>query len=168
MGVVMSDVQSTGFTGTEVFMMHEMVILLDRLARVRVLDRHGVTYPEFLVALAIDELGRPSQNDVGKMLDLGKSLVSQRVSALLGKGLIEQHRVQTDRRQVELCLTKHGSAMLRQIYSELEDAGSPAFEALADRRPEFRLHLRVVLDELRRQVRAATASPDADTTNQAG
>jgi hypothetical protein len=82
--------KNSWFTETEVFLLHEIVARLDRLARRRVLDARGVSYPEFLVAMAVRELPEPTHGEVGELLDMSKSLVSQRVSALLAKGIVEQ------------------------------------------------------------------------------
>ena len=78
--------KNSWFTETEVFLLHEIVTRLDRLARKRVLDARGVSYPEFLVAMAVREMSEPTQREVGDLLDMSKSLLSQRVSALMAKG----------------------------------------------------------------------------------
>ena len=93
------------FTETEIFLLHEIVARLDRLARRRALDARDVSYPEFLVAMAVRELPEPTHGEVGELLDMSKSLVSQRVSTLLAKGIVEQRREQPDRRQARLALT---------------------------------------------------------------
>ena len=73
--------RNSWFTETEVFLLHEIVARLDRLARKRVLDAIGLSYAEFLVAMAVNEMERPTQGEVGELLDMSKSLVSQRVAA---------------------------------------------------------------------------------------
>jgi DNA-binding MarR family transcriptional regulator len=104
------------FTETEVFLLHEIVARLDRLARKRVLDAIGLSYAEFLVAMAVNEIDQPTQGEVGELLDMSKSLVSQRVSALLTKGLLVQNRDTENRRQVRLVLTPQGRLTLTRIY----------------------------------------------------
>ena len=69
-------------------MLNEIVTRLDRLARQHVLDAQGLSYPEFLVAMAVDELNEPTQVEVGDFLDMSKSLVSQRVADPDGARLI--------------------------------------------------------------------------------
>ena len=78
------------FIETEVFLLHEIVARLDRLARKRVLEAAGLSYAEFVLAMAVNELERPSQAEVGELLDMSKSLVSQRVSGLMAKGFLAQ------------------------------------------------------------------------------
>ena len=65
--------KNSWFTETEVFLLHEIVARLDRLARRRVLDARGVSYPEFLVAMAVRELPEPTHGEVGELLDISKS-----------------------------------------------------------------------------------------------
>ena len=104
--------RNSWFIETEVFLLHEVVARLDRLARRRVLDANGLTYAEFLLAMAVNELERPTQAEVGELLDMSKSLVSQRVGGLLAKGFIVQQRDAENRRQVRLDLTPAGRRTL--------------------------------------------------------
>jgi len=138
--------KNSWFTETEVFLLHEIVTRLDRLARERVLEASGVTYAEFLVAMAVNEMEQPTQAEVGELLDMSKSLVSQRVSALMAKKLLVQERDAENRRQVHLALTAKGKAILMRIYDELAGAAAPIFEVLGSSRAEFLQSLRRVRD----------------------
>jgi len=129
--------KNSWFTETEVFLLHEIVARLDRLARRRVLDARGVSYPEFLVAMAVRELPEPTHGEVGELLDMSKSLVSQRVSALLAKGIVEQRREQPDRRHVRLALTASGRETLEAIYREMAGNASTLFDRLGRSREPF-------------------------------
>lgn len=139
---------SSWFTETEVFLMHEIVARFDRLARRLVLDARGISYAEFLVAMAVREMGRPTQNEVCDLLDTSKSLVSQRVGALAAKGILVQHRDAGNRRQVRLELTPNGRETLETIYGELATHAAPAFEAMGDARPAFHTALLRLRDAL--------------------
>jgi DNA-binding MarR family transcriptional regulator len=136
------------FTQTEVFLLHEIVTRLDRLARKRVLDARGVSYPEFLIAMAVREMTRPTQGEIGELLDMSKSLVSQRVTTLMAKGLVVQQRDERNRRNVRLELTAPGEAALEEIYSELATKAARVFGALGAARAEFLTSLRVIQDAL--------------------
>ncbi len=136
------------FTQTEAFLLHEIVARLDRLARKRVLDARGVSYPEFLVAMAVREMTRPTHGEVGDLLDMSKSLVSQRVAGLLAKGLVMQQRDAQNRRQVRLELTEAGQAALQEIYLELASSASKIFDALGSSRPRFLQSLQLLRDAL--------------------
>jgi DNA-binding MarR family transcriptional regulator len=142
----MTDVQpvprKSWFTETEVFLLHEIVARLDRLARKRVLDATGLSYAEFLVAMAVNETEQPTQGEVGELLDMSKSLVSQRVSTLLTKGLLIQNRDTENRRQVRLVLTSKGRRVLGRIYEQLAGNATKIFDALGSSRGQFLESLR--------------------------
>ncbi len=148
------------FTQTEAYLLHEIVGRLDRLARKHVLDARGVSYGEFLVAMAVREMAQPTHGEVGAMLDMSKSLVSQRVGGLLAKGFIVQRRDAQNRRQVQLELTAPGQEALEQIYQELANNSSRLFDVLGASRPQF-------LQSLRRlkEVLIAVDLPDAENNN---
>lgn len=138
------------FTETEVFLLHEIVTRLDRLARSRVLEARGISYPEFLVAMAVRELAAPNHGDVGELLDMSKSLVSQRVASLMAKGVMVQNPDRENRRQMRLELTPAGRKLLEQVYRELADQASQLFDGLGAGRTRFRqalLHLCKTLAE---------------------
>ncbi len=140
--------KNSWFTETEVFLLHEIVARLDRLARRRVLDARDVSYPEFLVAMAVRELPEPTHGEVGELLDMSKSLVSQRVSSLLAKGIVEQRREQPDRRQARLALTASGRETLDAIYRDLAGNASTLFDRLGGSREPFRQTLARLRDAL--------------------
>ena len=55
-----STMKNSWFTQTEVFLLHEIVARFDRLAPRHVLEAKGISYPEFLVAMAVRELPQPN------------------------------------------------------------------------------------------------------------
>jgi DNA-binding MarR family transcriptional regulator len=134
------------FTETEVFLLHEIVARLDRLARRRVLDAAGLTYAEFVLAMAVNEMERPTQGEVGELLDMSKSLVSQRVGGLLAKGFLVQQRDAENRRQVRLDLTTTGRRALETVYEQLAGNAARIFDALGPSRPQFLQSLRRLRD----------------------
>ena len=136
------------FTQTEVFLLHEIVGRLDRIARQRVLEARRISYPEFLVAMAVRELSAPSHGEVGELLDMSKSLVSQRVTSLMCKGIVVQTRKQENRRQVQLELTASGRELLDQVYQQLAEQASTLFDLLGARRSRFRQALQQLRDAL--------------------
>jgi DNA-binding MarR family transcriptional regulator len=136
------------FTQTEVFLLHEIVTRLDRMARTRVLDSRGFTYAEFLVAMAINEMAQPTQGEVGELLDMSKSLVSQRVASLLAKGFVIQTRDSENRRQVRLVLTKTGRQALEGAYDQLAGNAETLLDVLGPARPQFLQSLRRLRDAI--------------------
>ena len=143
-----STTKNSWFTQTEVFLLHEIVARFDRLASRHVLEAKGISYPEFLVAMAVREMSQPTHGEVGKLLDMSKSLVSQRVGALLAKGFIVQRRDPKNRRQVHLALTKSGQQALGGIYKQLATGASTIFDVLGPKREPFLQSLRRLRDVL--------------------
>jgi DNA-binding MarR family transcriptional regulator len=140
--------RNSWFTETEVFLLHEIVARLDRLARKRVLDAIGLSYAEFVLAMAVNEMERPTQAEVGELLDMSKSLVSQRVSGLLAKGFLIQQRQPENRRQVRLELTATGRQALETIYEQLAGNAEQLFDVLRPSRPQFLQSLRRLRDAI--------------------
>ncbi|HMK71371.1 MAG TPA: MarR family winged helix-turn-helix transcriptional regulator [Xanthobacteraceae bacterium] len=140
--------KSSWFTQTEVFLLHEIVGRLDRFARKHVLEIKGISYGEFLVALAVREIAQPTHGEVGDFLDMSKSLVSQRVAGLLAKGFVVQRRDAQNRRQVRLALTAAGERALEKIYKELASNASNLFDVLGASRPQFVQSLHRLRDAL--------------------
>ncbi len=136
------------FTETEVFLLHEIVGRLDRIARTRVLEARGISYPEFLVAMAVRELTEPNHGDVGELLDMSKSLVSQRVASLVAKGMMVQNPDKENRRQMRLELTPSGRKLLEQVYRELAEQASQLFDVLGTGRTRFRQALQLLREAL--------------------
>ncbi len=141
--------KSTWFTETEVYLMHEIVGRLDRWAQKHVLDARGLSYGEFLIAVAVREMEQPTHGEVGERLDMSKSLVSQRVSTLLTKGIVTQHRDPQNRRQARLNLTARGEEALEKICQELADSASRVLDVLGSARPQFLASLRRLREVLR-------------------
>ena len=112
------------------------------------LQAKGISYPEFLVAMAVRELPQPTHGEVGKLLDMSKSLVSQRVGTLLAKRFIVQRRDPENRRQVRLALTKSGQQALEGVYEELATSASTIFDVLGPKRRQFLQSLRRLQDAL--------------------
>jgi len=138
--------RNSWFVETEVFLLHEIVARLDRLARKRVLDSVGLSYGEFVLAMAVNEMERPTQAEVGELLDMSKSLVSQRVGGLLAKDFIIQQRDAGNRRQVRLDLTPTGRRTLETIYAQLAGNAEKLFDVLGPTRPQFLQSLRRLRD----------------------
>ena len=75
------------------------------------LDKLGVTYPQYLVLLVLWERDGQGVKDIGAALDLDTGTLSPLLKRLEGLGFIERRRLSTDERRVEIHLTETGSAM---------------------------------------------------------
>lgn len=78
------------------------------------LERLGVTYPQYLVLLVLwDQDGR-GVREICTELDLDTGTLSPLLKRLEGLGLIERRRLTTDERRVEIHLTEEGSGLRSQ------------------------------------------------------
>jgi len=69
---------------------------------------HGITVAQCYCLLAVEQLGRPSQNEVAEWLCLDKSSLSRTVEGLVRTGFLVRSRDVRDRRAYRLSLTEQG------------------------------------------------------------
>ncbi|WFE26020.1 MarR family transcriptional regulator [Solwaraspora sp. WMMD791] len=79
----------------------------------RILDELGLTYPQYLVLLALWE--RPAQpptvTELGRALRLDSGTLSPLLKRMATTGLVRRERASQDERQVRIHLTADGHAM---------------------------------------------------------
>lgn len=139
---------STRFQTSEVFLLHSVVARLNQIAENSILPRFGLTYAEFEFLVAVEGNLDRSQNSLAAMLLLGKSAVSQRVSALSEKGYLEQQGVQDNKRQKLVVLTASGASILAACQTALMDAAEPLLGSLNDLRAPLVAGLQHLADGL--------------------
>ncbi len=76
-----------------------------------ILDRFGLTYPQYLVMLVLWEMGDLPVKTIGEKLDLDSGTLSPLLKRLEQAGLISRARDPKDERQVIISLTEKGMAM---------------------------------------------------------
>ncbi|MEU2031305.1 MarR family winged helix-turn-helix transcriptional regulator [Nocardia amamiensis] len=102
------------------------------------LERLGLTYPQYLVMLALWERDGRSVGDVCHTLALDSGTLSPLLKRLEAAGLVERRRSAADERRVDIQLTERGRALRAEagdIPAEMAEASglSPAdFLALRD------------------------------------
>lgn len=69
---------------------------------------HGVTVAQCHCLLAVEQLGRPSQNELAEQLCLDKSSLSRTVEGLVQIGLLERVIDERDHRVYRILLTEQG------------------------------------------------------------
>ena len=122
------------FRESEVYKLHELVVRLDGYAQRMLLAPMGLTYPEFLVLMAIGE-GKPAPHqEVAGRIGASKSLVSQRVKALEKKRLVRQGVNPENRREHFLAATARGEEVLSRAYEALLGAVQEVFAPLGRER----------------------------------
>jgi DNA-binding MarR family transcriptional regulator len=136
------------FRETEVYLVHKLVIQLDQFARDKVLTNEGITYAEFLVLMAVADVGLPIQDNLCLYLDQSKSLVSQRITALKGKGLVRQEERPENRRQTLVYLTEGGAEVLGRSAGLLSEASEELLAHLGTGRVQFHSDLKTLVTEM--------------------
>jgi MarR family transcriptional regulator, organic hydroperoxide resistance regulator len=80
----------------------------------------GLTYPQYLVMVALRQRAPRTVTELGRRLELDSGTLSPLLKRLDADGLVTRGRRPEDERAVEVALTSKGSALLR------EAAGVPA------------------------------------------
>lgn len=76
-----------------------------------ILDRLGITYPQYLVLHALWEQDGRTVGAIGERLALESSTITPLVKRLEAAGLVARRRNPEDERQVQVFLTDHGRAI---------------------------------------------------------
>ena len=79
-----------------------------------ILDRLGITYPQYLVLHALWEKDGRTVGAIGERLALESSTITPLVKRLEAAGLVERKRNPEDERQVQVFLTAQGQAIREQ------------------------------------------------------
>jgi DNA-binding MarR family transcriptional regulator len=107
------------------------------------LDKLGLTYPQFLVLMALWENDGLTVTDLGDALQLDSGTVSPLLKRLEAAGFVERRRESGDERRVTVHLTENGAALEREgceITQVVGEASSMSYEelvALRDKLHEF-------------------------------
>jgi len=91
-----------------------------------ILDRVGLTYPQYLVMLALWEKSEQPVKAIGEQLDLDSGTLSPLLKRLEQNGLIKRTRDSRDERQVIVSLTENGRAMRSEIDTIMGAIGQAA------------------------------------------
>jgi DNA-binding MarR family transcriptional regulator len=112
-----------------------------------ILDRVGLTYPQYLVMLVLWEKSQLPVKIIGEKLDLDSGTLSPLLKRLEQNGLIGRTRDPKDERQVIVSLSAKGTALkgeLETIMLSIGDAIGCSFEemgGLRDRLQQLRASL---------------------------
>ncbi|MGW0247515.1 MarR family winged helix-turn-helix transcriptional regulator [Nocardia goodfellowii] len=115
------------------------------------LDKLGLTYPQYLVMLALWERDGRSVGELCTTLSLDSGTLSPLLKRLQTAGLVQRHRSTADERRVEIRLTGTG----REMRAQARDIPNEMAEAVGLSLDEF-VALR---DTLRRMTETLSAQP---------
>ncbi|WP_416065673.1 MarR family winged helix-turn-helix transcriptional regulator [Rhizobium sp. ZK1] len=99
-----------------------------------ILDRVGLTYPQYIVMLVLWEKAELPVKTIGEQLDLDSGTLSPLLKRLEQNGLIKRLRDSRDERQVIVSLTPKGQSMkgeLNTIMSSIGEAIGCTLEEMA-------------------------------------
>ena len=75
------------------------------------LERMGLTYPQYLVLLVLWETDGITVSEIGRRLRLDSGTLTPVLKGLEGSGFLNRSRRQSDEREVEIALTEQGRAL---------------------------------------------------------
>ena len=75
------------------------------------LERMGLTYPQYLVLLVLWETDGITVSEIGRRLRLDSGTLTPVLKRLEGSGFLNRSRRQSDEREVEIALTEQGRAL---------------------------------------------------------
>jgi DNA-binding MarR family transcriptional regulator len=107
------------------------------------LDRLGLTYPQFLVLMALWESDGLTVTELGGELQLDSGTVSPLLKRLEAGGFVERRRESDDERRVTVHLTEAGAALesrgceITQVVGEASGMSYGELIALRDKLNEF-------------------------------
>ncbi len=88
-----------------------------------ILDKVGLTYPQYLVMLVLWEKAELPVKTIGEQLDLDSGTLSPLLKRLEHNGLIKRTRDARDERQVIVTLTQTGQAMRGEVSMIMSSIG---------------------------------------------
>ncbi|MEO9190302.1 MAG: MarR family winged helix-turn-helix transcriptional regulator [Acetobacteraceae bacterium] len=81
----------------------------------------GVTYPQYLVLMALWEGDRQTVSELGRCLMLDSGTLTPLLKRMEAAGLVDRRRRRSDEREVEIALTEHGCRLRRRAVGVRQD-----------------------------------------------
>lgn len=110
------------------YLLHALVARLDVAADEMLRRDHDVSYPKFLVLLAVERLGAPTQRELAAAQQVSEPAMSRTVAALAADGLLDVRTVPGNGHRRAIGLTPRG----RRLVDEGSDLLESAFAGLAE------------------------------------
>ncbi len=87
------------------------------------LDPHGLTYPQYLVMLALWQDDNQTVKAIGEALSLDSGTLSPLLKRLEASGHVRRKRDRKDERQVLISLTDKGRDLKKEAFGILQEIG---------------------------------------------
>jgi DNA-binding MarR family transcriptional regulator len=107
-------------TSSTAFKLHRATVLIDRVADDFLVREHGIHYSQFAVLLMVRVLGDPSQRAIAANLAVSRASITQRVTALVERGLLAVAPDPEDARANVVRFTAQGAALTERAWAGLE------------------------------------------------
>jgi DNA-binding MarR family transcriptional regulator len=111
------------------------------------LERLGLTYPQYLVMLVLWEQGATTVKELADELQLDYGTLSPLLKRLAAAGHVERHRRSEDERSVEITLTQRGK-MLKRRATDIPQLIVDAYKLHADDFAALRNSLRQLAESV--------------------
>lgn len=111
------------------------------------LERLGLTYPQYLVLLVLWEQDGVTVSEIGRRLRLDSGTLTPVLKRLETAGLLRRTRRQSDEREVEIGLTEHGRD-LRVEATKVRESVMCQLEMTEPEIRNLRRDLNLVIDRL--------------------
>lgn len=85
-----------------------------------VLAEHDITYPQFLVLVALHQSGEASVGELGAMMHLDSGTLSPLLQRLESRGYLTRERRPGNERVVIVALTTEGVALRREVITAVD------------------------------------------------
>jgi len=95
-------------------------------------QEHGVTVPQLLCMLKIDELGPMTQKELSDAVFLNPSTIVGIIDRLEKAGILARQRSDEDRRRTSISLTPKGKQMVEESPSPLQQSLAEGIESLPE------------------------------------
>lgn len=100
--------------------LHRATALVDRVADAYLQPAHGITVSAFRILITIQALQPTRQSDIARALDVSRASVTQRLSALTGRGWVEVTPDPADSRAHTVSLSPTGTELLTAAWAGLD------------------------------------------------
>lgn len=110
-------------------------------------QKFGITLPEWRVVAHLSHAGPVSVREIHQKVAMDKSKVSRAASRLEAAGYVSKQINDSDRRLVELELTKMGHAMINELTPIAKEYEARVLATLGKHSPCFRAALETLLKE---------------------
>lgn len=108
--------------------------LVNAVARgmAQIVRPHGLTHIDFALLRLFLDVEEWTITQLAQTLPLAPSGISRSVTKLVDMGLIQRHRLRTDRRVVILTLTKNGATLTQSLHKRVQVYDSRLCEGVSE------------------------------------